>query len=113
MEAASIQIDRDANFWMDRGRAYHVLIDGQDVGAIRRGESKSFDVLEGRHEVFLKIDWVRSKSIVLNLDQGEKATLVCRARNPFLVWFWITLGCRRNPRLEHGGPTSVERGAGH
>ncbi len=109
MEPASIQIDRDANLWADRARAYHVLIDGHDEGNIRRGELKTFEVSEGQHEVFLKIDWVRSKSIVLDLDQGEKATLSCGARSPILALYWATLGRKRYPRLEHGGPTSAER----
>lgn len=109
MEPASIQIDRDADLWADRFRAYHVLIDGQDVGEIRLGESTAFEVSEGRHEVFLKIDWVRTKSIVLNLDQGEKAKLSCGARTPILALYWATLGRKRYPRLEYFGPTSAER----
>jgi hypothetical protein len=109
MEPASIQIDRDANLWTDRLRAYHVLIDGQDVGDIRRGESKIFEVSEGQDEVFLKDGRLRSKSIALDLDQGEKATLSCGARSPLMAFYFVTFGRKQYPRLQHGGSSTAER----
>ena len=67
----------------DLFRSYKVIIDGTFVGAIRRRETRSFDVPPGRHEIHLTIDWCRSRDIELNLLPGEEAHLTCRARSLF------------------------------
>ena len=61
----------------DLFRAYHVLVDGADIGEVRRGQSRLFDISTGRHEVHLVIDWARSPSIDIDLVSGETAKLVC------------------------------------
>jgi hypothetical protein len=63
-------------------RTYHVVIDGNTVGDIRRGETKTFDVPPGRHEIHLEIDWAKSRDLELNLSSGDVASLTCRARPP-------------------------------
>jgi hypothetical protein len=63
-------------------RSYKVVIDGDTVGDIRRGETKTFDVPAGRHEVHLEIDWAKSRDLELNLSAGDVASLTCSARPP-------------------------------
>jgi hypothetical protein len=63
-------------------RTYKVVIDGNTVGDIRRGETKTFDVPPGRHEIHLEIDWAKSRDLELNLSSGDVATLTCSARPP-------------------------------
>ena len=63
-------------------RTYKVVIDGNTVGDIRRGETKTFDVSPGRHEIHLEIDWAKSRDLELNLSSGDVASLTCRARPP-------------------------------
>jgi hypothetical protein len=64
-------------------RSYKVIIDGTFVGAIRRRQTRSFDVSPGQHEIHLTIDWCRSRSIQLELLPGEEAHLSCKARSLF------------------------------
>jgi hypothetical protein len=67
-------------------RTYNVVIDGNTVGDIRRGESKTFDVPPGRHEIHLEIDWAKSRNLELNLSSGDVASLTCSARPPNAGW---------------------------
>jgi hypothetical protein len=79
MEAASISISRSADCWVDRARQYAVIIDGTDVGRLKAGESAEFDVAPGEREVFLKLDWVRSRSINVSLSPGQRIGISCRS----------------------------------
>ncbi len=67
-------------------RTYRVVIDGATVGDIRRGEAKTFDVVPGRHEIHLEIDWAKSRNLELNLSAGDVASLTCSARPPNAGW---------------------------
>lgn len=67
-------------------RTYHVVIDGNRAGEIRRGETKTFDVAPGQHEIHLEIDWAKSRNLELNLSSGDVASLTCSARPPNAGW---------------------------
>jgi hypothetical protein len=67
-------------------RTYKVVIDGNRAGEIRRGETKTFDVTPGRHEIHLEIDWAKSRNVELNLSSGDVASLSCSARPPNAGW---------------------------
>jgi hypothetical protein len=67
-------------------RTYKVVIDGNTVGDIRRGETKTFDVPPGQHEIHLEIDWAKSRNLELNLSSGDVASLTCSARPPNSGW---------------------------
>lgn len=67
-------------------RTYRVLIDGSDVGGIRRKEVKTFDIAPGRHQVRLKLDWCSSREITIELEPGAEAKQACRARPADLGW---------------------------
>lgn len=66
----------------DIGRTYKVFIDDQVVGAIRRKETKTFEVSPGRHRIHLEIDWCSSRSVSVELPPGEEVKLTCSARPP-------------------------------
>jgi hypothetical protein len=61
----------------DLFRAYHVLVDGNDIGEVRRGRSRLFWITPGRHEVHIVIDWARSPSIEVDVAPGETVKLIC------------------------------------
>jgi hypothetical protein len=67
-------------------QTYKVVIDGTTVGDIRRGETKTFDVPSGQHEIHLEIDWATSRRLALNLSEGDVASLTCSARPPNSGW---------------------------
>lgn len=74
----------------DLFRTYRVVIDGTAVGDIRRGETKTFDVPPGQHEIHLEIDWAKSRPLALTLSDGYVASLTCSARPPNSGWTALT-----------------------
>jgi hypothetical protein len=57
--------------------AYHVIVDGGDVGEIKRGQSQVVPLAPGRHEVHLEIGWCRSPLIAVEVVSGETVKLEC------------------------------------
>jgi hypothetical protein len=75
-------------------RAYHVLVDGKDLGKIRRGQSRCFALPAGAHQVHLELDSQRSRSITLEITPDRKQRLSCRsnfARGTAPTGEWIAL----------------------
>lgn len=64
----------------DRLRTYRVFIDNQKVGKIREGESQSFPVRPGEHELQLKVDWATSEKRQFNIGDNDRASFVCKPR---------------------------------
>jgi hypothetical protein len=66
----------------DIGRTYKVFIDDRAVGAIRRKETKTFEVAPGKHRIHLEIDWCSSRRVSVELPPGQEVKLTCSARPP-------------------------------
>jgi hypothetical protein len=99
----SISLTRDA--WRgDRIRDFLVILDGQEIGRIADGGSKTFIVPPGEHELRLKIDWCGSKTLKISLRAGERVALRCgsslRGFRLLLALFYITVGRNRYLWLE-------------
>ena len=77
MTGASIHVERVRGGRPDRFRAYKVIIDNIEVGKIRRGESRRFEVDAGLHRIRLAVDWCRSRPIDLELEPKQDARLRC------------------------------------
>jgi hypothetical protein len=73
-----IEISRDRKMWRDRLRAYRVLIDRDEVGRLRSGETGRYQVVAGRHQVELRIDWASSPMVKVDVGDNEVASLRCR-----------------------------------
>ncbi len=67
----SIKISRDSGY-ADRIRDYKVICNSEVIGKIRNGETKVFEIAEGQHELYLKIDWCRSNKIKVNVGIEEQ-----------------------------------------
>ncbi len=55
----------------DYFRAYKVILDDKEIGKVKRGETKKFDIPKGDHELHLKIDWCTSNAIEFNMSDNE------------------------------------------
>jgi hypothetical protein len=75
MAQSTIVVRRDARGYRDLLRAYRVLLDGREVGRIRRGECLTIETDPGEHEIHFAIDWCRSPTTMLNLVDGEEVRL--------------------------------------
>lgn len=73
-----IEIKRDTAY-ADKLRAYQVELDGNVIGKIGDGESKSFDVSRGTHNLRMRVDWARSNVIQFNVT--DNGTLHFRCGN--------------------------------
>ncbi|MFC7445284.1 hypothetical protein C7H62_0513 [Mesoflavibacter sp. HG96] len=69
-----IRIERNSE-WNNKARAIEIYINGEKVGTINDGETQEYEVENGEHEIFAKIDWCRSPKIKLNLTENETKTL--------------------------------------
>ncbi|WP_019039647.1 hypothetical protein [Psychroflexus tropicus] len=69
-----IRVERNSE-WNNKARAIGIYIDGEKVGIINDGETKEYEVENGKHEVFAKIDWCRSPKIKLHLTENKTKSL--------------------------------------
>ncbi len=96
---AEIELTRKNGF-VDRLRAYHVLLDDDLIGEVRARETLLFDVDPGHHEFQLKIDWCWSRKIQLNLDAESSVRLRCGPRSLLTVFYGVTFGRHEYIKLE-------------
>ncbi len=88
-----ITVERRFVGYMDRLRAYRVMVDGQEIGRVKNGETATYDVTPGQHQVQLGIDWARSPSLTVNVGPGEEIRLLAAPKaNPFTALYYITFG---------------------
>jgi len=73
---ATIVVKRTSQF-MNKFRSIQIYIDGRQVGIVKDGQSVSFRVASGRHEVYAKIDWQTSRPLDLAVEPGRSITLEC------------------------------------
>jgi hypothetical protein len=99
-DEGAIEIRREHRLWLDRLRAYRVLIDGEEVGAVRDGGTCRVPVSPGLHGVELRVDWARSEPTVVEVPRGQVVTLECRGPSQFTAPYWLTWGRRRYLRLD-------------
>lgn len=71
MKNSNITITR-TNQYVNRYRKITIYIDGQLLGKISNGETKTFSVNEGQHNLKAKIDWCTSQP--LNIHTSPEIT---------------------------------------
>jgi hypothetical protein len=79
----SLQVRRLQGGWQDRFRAYVILIDKQEVGRLRRGESARFEFSPGPHTLQVAIDWKRSEAFEISGE--ESVAFLCGPRRGLTV----------------------------
>lgn len=87
-----ITLARDSGY-ADRIRSYRVLLDGLEIGTISNGESKTFSVEPGAHELVLKIDWCSSNTVRFDLPEARSIRFECgsslRGIKLFLALYYV------------------------
>lgn len=96
----AIRLVRDPGGWVDRLRAYRVVVNGHTRAEIRAGEDCVVEVEPGPAEVFLKLDFCRSETVRLDVPVGTEAQLRCSPRSLVTVLYGISFGRDRYMRLE-------------
>lgn len=60
--------DRDG---MDMLRSYKLLLDGSEIGRVKRGRSLEFEVTPKNHELTGRIDWCTTPPIAVDASKGD------------------------------------------
>jgi hypothetical protein len=58
-------------------REYDIYVDEQKINTIGNGEQKKIEVPQGKHEIYIKIDWCKSKKLNVILIEGQELKLKC------------------------------------
>ena len=91
-----VRVSRDDKPFPDRLRSYRVVLDGDTVGRVKRGETVTVQADVGQHELHLAIDWARSPSIELELAEDDERIIRCWPNaKPLLALYFMTFGRRR------------------
>jgi hypothetical protein len=94
-QVGQIVVTRPAGFYQDAVRRYRILIDGQEAGRLKRGDSLRHTVQAGRHSVVAKIDWSGSPAAQVDVPTGGTVTLKVGPGSPVGGFFssdkWLTL----------------------
>jgi len=100
---------------MERQNAFRVMVDGQNIGEVGNGESDSFSLAAGVHEVHLEVRRFSSPSLEVNLEPDQTTTLTCR---PHVAWWrvqwdmlhpgeWIELARDEESRVDPQSQTAT------
>jgi len=90
--ATELRFKRIRKGWVDRYRAYEVVVNGEVRAKIKRGEEVSVNVDPGHVEIHLRIDWCKSRLVELDLAPGNAAQVDCRPRTMLTAFYGVTLG---------------------
>ena len=71
-----IVVHRPRELWINHFGKFTILVNGKIVGKVKRGETKTFSgVSSGSVSVRAVIDWLGSRTIILNLSDHDVAHL--------------------------------------
>lgn len=74
---ATVKLRRRSGGMVDRGRAYRILVDGEQVDKIKHGETKTLEVDAGEHVVRLKVDWMSCQPVEVSVPDAGEVELYC------------------------------------
>lgn len=97
---AKLHLERAPGCWADSLRAYEVILNEEKRAELRPGEKRTIEVDPGQVEIYLRLDYARSRSIALRLEQGSEVRLFCRPRSALTPLYRATLGRNNYMRLE-------------
>jgi hypothetical protein len=110
---AVVEIQRASGGYTEHLYPFEIVIDGEVVGHLGRGESEAVDVLPGSHEIFVRLFWSRSERVELHLEEAERVSFRCDTRAKFFTdFYWATFKRDRYLRLTQvarQGDTRVDR----
>jgi len=73
---ATVEIKREQKKATDRLRGYKVVVDGKTVGKVGNGETVSFEIAPGHHEIYLKMDWKKSRPLSFSASDDRPTQIL-------------------------------------
>ncbi|MCD8501947.1 MAG: hypothetical protein LRY71_10060 [Bacillaceae bacterium] len=71
-----LTLSRTSQFF-NKARKFKIFLDNVHVEDIRDGEEIVIPITEGEHEVYIKLDWARSKVYKFRMKDGDDLSLRC------------------------------------
>jgi len=96
---ATLHVRRESDRSRDRFRAYRVIVDGEQVGQLRVGESRQLQIEPGTHFLRISIDRSGSGEIEIRLVPAQVAAFVCGPAGTPLKGLWQVFTRHRYLRL--------------
>jgi hypothetical protein len=99
--AATLRVIRRHVMWRDWAIAYRVILDGEELGRVRDGQTVECKVTPGPHVLRIKLGWSGSRELRFGLRDRETAQFACR---PSVQMFTTPMGMIARDRwveLEH------------
>ena len=111
-ETCILRIIRRGRF-ADRYRSYKIFANGMQVGTVARNSTLDVEVPSGRLTVEGRIDWARSRPLVIDALPKQRIDLeISNNWSPFL-WLWAgTLGAGSYLTLKRLSPNPEAAPAG-
>lgn len=72
---ATLIVERTGQVFLDRARAYQILVDGTVRGSVRCGRELSLALPPGRHLVRARLDLTGSETVPVHLGPGATVRL--------------------------------------
>lgn len=82
-----ITIYRPPSIWMDRNRLYRIEVDGSIVGEVWPNQSAFIALSPGAHTIKVKIDFMSSNELQVEIHPGDAVRLVCRGSGSVVALF--------------------------
>lgn len=76
METSKINVKRESQY-ADYMRKYKIVIDGEEIDTISKGEEKELQIFPRNHKIQLKIDWCKSNEIEFEIKINESLNFLC------------------------------------
>ena len=82
--AGTLVVSRPRGAWLDRRRAYRIVVDGKVKGKVKDGQELALVLEPGRHTIEARIDWSGSEPASLHVGPGATVRMSVESRgNPF------------------------------
>ena len=72
---STLTVERPSGHWIDRARAYQIVVDGAVKGVVRCGRELSLALPPGPHTVRARLDWTGSDDLPVHLGPGATVRL--------------------------------------
>ena len=72
---ATLTVERPSGHWIDRARAYQIVVDGAVKGVVRCGRELSLALPPGPHTVRARLHWTGSDDLPVHLGPGATVRL--------------------------------------
>ena len=80
----------------DAARAYKILIDGNESGGIKSGETRDFRLNAGSHRLQFKIDWCSSREVSFFIRANETTLAKCSPAGKGLLSTFSAIADKNN-----------------